>query len=92
MAKLEAVEYTSFETIKQTDENGNEFWYARDLQKVLNYSKWENFSKVIDKAMLACKYSGFSIGDHFPDIRKMVKIGWGALSSARKSCAVRLIR
>jgi len=61
MAKLEAVEYKSFEAIKQTDDLGNEFWYARDLQKVLNYAKWENFSKVVDKAMLACKNSGVDI-------------------------------
>ena len=47
MAKLDAVEYEAFETIKQTDENGVEFWFARDLQKVLQYAKWENFSKVL---------------------------------------------
>ena len=74
MPKLEAVEYESFERIKQTDENGMEYWFARDLQKVLNYSKWENFSKVIDKAMLACKNSGFYVADHFPDIRKTIKM------------------
>ena len=78
MAKLDAAEYESFEAIKQTDENGNEFWYARDLQRVLNYAKWENFSKVIDRAMLACKNSGLNVFDHFPDVRKMVEIGSGA--------------
>jgi len=72
MAKLEAAEYESFETTKQIDEDGNEFWYARELQKVLNYSKWENFSKIINKAILACKNSGLDIGYHFPDIRKTV--------------------
>ena len=79
MTKLEAVEYASFEKIKQTDEAGVEFWYARDLQKVLNYTKWENFSKVIDRAILACKNSGIEVADHFPDVRKMVKIGSSAL-------------
>ena len=74
MAKLEAVEYESFETIKQIDDRGNEFWYARDLQNVLNYSKWENFSHVIDRAMLACKNSGFYVEDHFPDVRKTIKM------------------
>ena len=74
MAKLEAVEYKSFEAIKQTDDLGNEFWYARDLQKVLNYAKWENFSKVVDKAMLACKNSGVDIDDHFPDVRKTIEM------------------
>ena len=74
MAKLEAAEYKTFEKTKQTDENGFEFWFARDLQGVLNYSKWENFSKVIDRAMLACKNSGLNISDHFPDLRKTIKM------------------
>jgi len=78
MAKLEAAEYKSFEAIKQIDDIGIEFWFARDLQEVLNYSKWENFSKVIDRAMLACKNSGLNIADHFPEVRKMVEIGSGA--------------
>jgi len=78
MAKLEAAEYKSFEAIKQIDDNGLEFWFARDLQEVLNYSKWDNFSKVIDRAMLACKNSGINIIDHFPEVRKMVEIGSGA--------------
>jgi DNA-damage-inducible protein D len=82
MAKLEAKEYTPFEAIKQTGENGLEFWYARDLQKVLDYAKWENFSKVIDRAMLACKNSGIDVANHFPDVRKMVKIGSGAIKQA----------
>ncbi|MCL1904800.1 MAG: DNA damage-inducible protein D [Methanomassiliicoccaceae archaeon] len=75
MTKLDAEEYGSFEAIRQTDENGNEFWYARDLQNVLGYTKWENFSKVIDRAMIACKNSGFEIDDYFPDVRKIVDTG-----------------
>ena len=74
MAKLEAVEYESFETIKQTDENGNEFWYARDLSAVLQYIQWRNFQKVIDRAMLACKNSGFGVGDHFAEVSKTIKM------------------
>jgi len=74
MAKLEAIEYEPFETIKQTDRKGLEFWYARDLQKALQYAKWENFAKVIDRAILACKNSGFDIDDHFPDLRKTIKM------------------
>lgn len=81
MAKLEAAEYKTFEQIKQTDENGLEFWFARDLQGVLLYKEWRNFSKVIDKAMLACKNSGISIADHFVDLNKMVQIGSGAAKS-----------
>ena len=78
MAKLEAVEYKSFEAIKQTDENGNEFWFARDLHKTLLYTEWRNFHKVIDRAMLACKNSGFEVSDHFVEANKMVEIGSGA--------------
>jgi DNA-damage-inducible protein D len=78
MSILNVKEYQSFEEIKKTDENGNEFWSARDLQRVLGYNEWRNFSKVIDKAMLACKNSGNELLDHFVDVNKMVTIGSGA--------------
>lgn len=55
-----------------------EFWFARDLQYLLGYSKWENFLNVINKAKTACEVSGHECQDHFPDIRKMVEIGSGA--------------
>ena len=77
MSELNANEYKRFEDIKITREDRSEYWPARELAPVLGYSKWENFSKVIDRAMLACKNSGFSIADHFPDVRKMVDIGSG---------------
>jgi DNA-damage-inducible protein D len=64
----------SFEEIKQISETGNEFWSARDLQKPLGYEKWENFSKVIDRAMLACDTAGFEIKDHFPVVGKTVEM------------------
>lgn len=54
---------------------GLEFWYARDLQKLLDYDKWDNFAKVIEKAKIACQNSKQNIKDHFADVRKMVKIG-----------------
>ena len=78
MAKLEAAEYRSFEAIKQIDEQKNEFWFARDLQEVLLYTEWRNFSKVINKAMLSCKNSGFDPANHFVEVNKMVEIGSGA--------------
>jgi len=78
MSKLEAVEYTPFESIKQIDENGMEYWFARDMQNTLLYAEWRNFHKVIDRAMLACKNSGVNVNDHFVDLNKMVKIGSGA--------------
>ena len=58
--------------------NQVECWSARDLQKLLGYSKWENFSKVIDKAKESCVNVGQNILDHFPDVRKMVALGSGA--------------
>ena len=78
MAKLNAEEYRTFESIKHIRENRSEFWYARELAQVLEYAKWENFSKVIDRAMLACKNSGYVITDHFPDVRKTIKMPKGA--------------
>ena len=57
---------------------GIECWSARELQKLLGYSKWENFSKVIDKAKESCCNAGEKTAYHFPDIRKMVEIGSGA--------------
>jgi DNA-damage-inducible protein D len=74
MSNLTAKEYSGFEEIKHIDENGNEFWYARELAPVLEYVQWRNFSKVLDRAMLACKNSGFSIPDHFTKVGKTVEM------------------
>lgn len=78
MATLNATEYRQFEDIKHCDKNDVEFWLARELAIALDYTKWENFSKVIDKAMLSCQNSGFECADHFLEVRKMVKIGSGS--------------
>lgn len=78
MANLNAKEYQRFEDIKHTTDEGMEFWYARELAPVLEYAKWDNFRKVIDKAMLACKNSGFTINDHFLDADKMIPMPKGA--------------
>ncbi len=67
-------EYKSFEEIKRTREDNSEYWLAREFQKALQYAKWENFKKVIDRAMLACKNAGFEITDHFPEVRKTVEM------------------
>jgi len=67
-----------FESVAHQTENGVEFWFARELQHLLGYTKWENFNKVISRAKTACEVSGYNIEDHFPDVRKMVKIGSGA--------------
>lgn len=59
-------EYNEFESIRQVDEDGNEFWWARDLQVVLDYKKWDNFKKIIENAKTACLNSGGDILYHFP--------------------------
>lgn len=71
--------HTSFESMLQTDtDTGTEFWFARDLQMLLGYARWENFIKVVEKAKTACNASGYDTGDHFLDITKMVGLGSGA--------------
>lgn len=67
-----------FESIKYVNEYGQEFWYARDLQTALEYTEWRNFSKVLERAMLACQNSKNQITDHFVKVNKMVNIGSGA--------------
>ncbi|MCD4702948.1 MAG: DNA damage-inducible protein D [Methanosarcinaceae archaeon] len=57
------------------EEDGIEFWFARDLQKLLGYTKWENFAKVIGKAKESCINATQNVLDHFPEVRKMVAIG-----------------
>ena len=77
MSVLKANEYKQFEDIKYVNANGEEYWLARELSVKLDYIEWRNFSKVIDKARLACKNSGFDVEDHFVEVNKMVEIGSG---------------
>ncbi len=65
----------NFEDYSNTTDTGIEFWFARDLQHLLGYTKWDNFNKVINKAKTACDISGNPIEDHFPDVGKMVSLG-----------------
>jgi hypothetical protein len=69
--------FKRFEQVSSEYE-GIECWSARELQILLGYSKWENFSKVIEKGKESCANAGQDISDHFPDVRKMVPIGSGA--------------
>ncbi len=73
----EIKEYTEkmFEDIKRVDENGNEYWYARELMIVFEYSLWQNFHRIIKIAMNNCKNSNYNILHHFIDVNKMVQVG-----------------
>ncbi|MEE1314508.1 MAG: DNA damage-inducible protein D [Faecalimonas sp.] len=77
LTKEEQNYYTEslFETIKHINEYGEEFWYARELQIALQYTKWDNFKKVIERAMITCENSENMVEDHFADVGKMVSIG-----------------
>ena len=64
-----------FENIKHIDENGNEYWCARELMKTLDYTEWRKFKGVIDKAIATCINTNLNDNDHFVDTDKMVKTG-----------------
>lgn len=66
-----------FENVAQHVET-MEFWYARDLQKLLGYNEWRNFLLVVEKAKMACKGSKQAVKDHFVDVNKMVPLGSGS--------------
>ena len=70
-------EYTTklFEDIKHIDEFGNEYWLARELQNILEYTQWRRFENVINKAKFSCKNSNIKVDDHFANVGKMVDIG-----------------
>ena len=59
-----------FENIKHVNEYGQEFWYARDLQKILEYTEWRNFTKVIDRAKEACNGAGHEVSECFVEVNK----------------------
>lgn len=69
---------TTFDAIRQLDSDGNEYWQARQLAKVLEYSEYRHFLPVIERARLACQTSGERVADHFEDVLGMVDIGSGA--------------
>ena len=77
MNELEKINETIFESIKHVDDDGNEYWYARELQKVLEYTQWRKFNGVIEKAMNTCKASNYVVLDHFAGAGKMINLGKG---------------
>ncbi len=86
---LAKAHHATFDGVRQIDEDGNEFWSARDLAPLLDYQDWRNFAQVIEKARLACQKSERVVDDHFGDVTKMVGIGSGA---QREVADVRLSR
>ena len=78
MSELIKYSEQTFESIKHINEYGEEYWLARELQSVLEYARWENFSKAIDRAQKACANTGFNVDDHFREVTKMVQLGSGA--------------
>ena len=69
---------TIFEQIKEVDENGNEYWGARKLSKILEYSEFRHFLPVIERAKEACVNSNYAIIDHFEDYLEEINFGKGA--------------
>lgn len=71
---LTEYENKAFKNIKHIDKHGNEYWKARELMIALEYSKWENFHKVIQRALIACNTSNNNIHDCFPEFRKTISM------------------
>jgi DNA-damage-inducible protein D len=69
---------SDFEAHAQQAENGIEFWLARDLQHLLGYDEWRNFTTVISKAKTSCEVSGHPVADHFVDVNKTIAMPKGA--------------
>ncbi len=74
MSDIDKYSDQTFEDIKHMNEWGNEFWYARELMSVLQYSKWGNYKKVIAKAKIACEGSNIAVSDHFADLGKTIQM------------------
>ena len=75
MNNLEKSNVILFDQIKHIDESGKEFWYARELMPLLEYTLWQRFSNVIKKAIANCENSNNNVLDHFINVDKMVSIG-----------------
>lgn len=89
MELIEKNNQAIFEQIRRIDENGNEFWSARDLAKVMEYSEYRHFIPVINKAKEACINSNTNVEHHYEDMLDMIEVGKGA---KRKVESVKLSR
>ena len=91
MAKKEVTAHSqkTFESIKHIDENGSEFWLARELQIALEYAQWRRFQESVERAKTACEASGLDVADHFVDVNKMIDLAKGAqreIADIKLSC------
>ncbi len=75
---LEKLHQNFEDLVQRTDDQGIEFWFARDLQKSLGYSRWENFQTAIMRAIESCESTGHKSLDHFRGVTKMVELGSGS--------------
>ena len=75
MNNLECYNEKIFDSIKQIDEEGKEFWFARELSKVLGYTDWRNFKKVIEKAKSSCMNSNNTIDEHVVELNRVLNVG-----------------
>ena len=81
MKDIEKYTEKSFERIKHIDEQGDEFWLARELMPLLEYGKWDNFHKVIKQAMISCKNCGIDICEQFSEVGKLsINVNGGTMS------------
>lgn len=78
MGDIDIYQEKIFEDIKKINDYGEEFWYARELQKILEYAEWRNFKLVIDKAKVACNNSRNEVLEHFVDVNKTIDMPKGA--------------
>ena len=77
MKEIEKYRDNTFENIKHIDENGVDYWFARDLQKAIEYTEWRNFEKVVEKAKTSCVNSEIPVNSQFVDINKSRDLGLG---------------
>ena len=78
MSNIQKYSDKTFEQIKHINEYGAEYWLARELAPVLEYARWENFNRVLEKAKEACENSNINVEDHFRDVTKMIELAKGA--------------
>ena len=76
--QLQALQQNLESAVQRADDEGIEFWFARDLQAPLGYARWENFQSAINRAMESCEASGHEASDHFRGVTKMVELGSGS--------------